>query len=131
MKRRVYRVCLLWLLMVTIPVQGVAAVMLGCCSSVQKQSAVSVIDDGMLSAVDMPCNRMSMASGSAQETSSKHDKGRPCSPCPACGIGAVAPPYLLPGKLAPIKTSLQILHPPSIFVSHILPVLERPPKLLC
>ena len=128
--------CMLWLLLVTVPLQGLAAVVGGCCVRAQTQSMPSVsVDDKSGTTSAMPCedpSGMQMTDdGSPGEPSQQHPKkSGSCKPCAACGLGAVAPPSVLPDKIKSTKSDSPVATPPGIFASHISAGLERPPKYL-
>lgn len=127
--------CMLWLLLVTVPFQGLAAVVGGCCVRAQTQAMAASTADGELETPTMPCDdpsSMQMTeSSSTDEPSEQHPtKSDSCKPCAACGLGAGAPPSVLSDKIKSTKSDSPVVSPPSIFASHISAGLERPPKYL-
>lgn len=128
--------CMLWLLLVTVPLQGLAAVVGGCCVRAQTQLIASSTADGESETIStMPCedpSGMQMTeNGSTGEPSQQHPtKSGSCKPCAACGLGAGAPPSVLLDKIKPTKSDSPVLTPPGIFASYISAGLERPPKHL-
>lgn len=128
--------CVLWLLLVTVPLQGLAAVVGGCCVRAQTQAmAASTADGESETASTIPCegpSSMQMTeSSSAGEPSQKHPtKSGSCKPCAACGLGAGAPPPVLLDKIKSTKSDSPVVTSPGIFASHISAGLERPPKHL-
>lgn len=135
MKRFPYRACILWILLVTIPLQGLAAAVGGCCLRVPAQSIASVPGNSVTEgASTMPCDdqaSMQMtADGAADKGSQQHSsKAGSCKPCAACSIGASAPPSVFFLKIKSEKSDSPVVTPPSLFASHISAGLERPPKL--
>lgn len=136
MKLGLFRVCMLWLLLVAVPLQGLAAVAGGCCIRARTQSMIVVPGDGeaRLSS-KMPCQDMDdmqmVEDDSTGEPSQVHSKKTgSCKPCAACGIGAGAPPSVHSAKIQSFKSDSPVVTPPSTFGSYIPAGLERPPKYL-
>lgn len=128
--------CMLWLLLVAVPLQGLASVVGGCCVRAQTQSMIFVSSDGEAEvASKMPCedtaDMQMVEDDSTSEPSQLHPKKTgSCKPCAACGVGAGAPPSVHSAKLQSFKSDSPVVTPPGVFASHISAGLERPPKFL-
>lgn len=133
MKRFSYRACVLWLLLVTIPVQGLAAAVGGCCLRVPGQSIAAGPISGTGGVSAMPCDEQASKQITAEapgEVSQQHSsKAGSCKPCAACSIGASAPPSVLLLKIKSEESDSPVATPQGLFASHISAGLERPPKL--
>lgn len=120
---------LLWLLAVTLPLQGVASAMRSCCVD---ELAVAVtltveampapqchdMDDAAdMRMVDQP---MTMDDGGAAQ------RGHDCSS--ACTVGATAPPGMPALHAWTLRAPPPALAPDSRFAGHIPPGPERPPR---
>lgn len=128
--------CMLWLLLVAVPLQGLAAVVGGCCVRAQTQSLILVPGGGEARVNSkMPCedtgSMQMVEDDSTGEPSQLHPKKTgSCKPCAACGLGAGAPPSVHSVKIQSFKSDSPVVTPPGIFASHISAGLERPPKFL-
>ncbi|MBG6220742.1 MULTISPECIES: hypothetical protein [unclassified Janthinobacterium] len=123
---------LLWLLAVTLPLQGFASAIRSCCvdelagnanvsAAVGAAPASQCHNTGDTRMQDQP---MKMAVGDGGATHSGHD----CSEHGACSVGATAPPCM------PVLPVLTLCAPPpalaydSLFTGHISSGPERPPR---
>ena len=121
---------LLWLLAVTLPLQGFASAMRSCCVD-ELAAAVTVTVAAMpapqchdmadMRMQDRPLD-MVMADGGA--THHGHD----CSNHGACTVGATAPPGMAPVQALTLRAPPPALAPDSLFAGHIPSGLERPPR---
>ncbi|MBE3025568.1 hypothetical protein GQ37_001690 [Janthinobacterium sp. BJB1] len=121
---------LLWLLAVTLPLQGFASAMRSCCVD-ELAAAVTVTvaampapqchDMGDMQMQGQPLN-MAMADGGA--THHGHD----CSNHGACTVGATAPPGMPALHALTLRAPPPALAPDSLFAGHIPPGPERPPR---
>ena len=138
---------LLWLLAVTLPLQGFASAMRSCCvdelaaavtvtvnvaagtmAAPQCHSMADMADmadmAGMSHLQDQPVPmNMAMADGGA--TPHGHD----CSNHGACTVGATAPPGIPALHALTLRAPPPALAPDSLFAGHIPSGLERPPRL--
>ena len=120
---------LLWLLAVTLPLQGFASAMRSCCVD-ELTAAVTVVAaqapqcHAMNDAADMQMAHqpmtMSMDDGGAMQ------HGHDCSS--ACTVGATAPPGMPALHALILRAPPPALAPDSLFAGHIPPGPERPPR---
>lgn len=125
---------LLWLLAVTLPLQGFASAMRSCCVD-ELAAAVTVaavaleapqchdMGDmaGMPHMQDQPLH-MAMDDGGAGHP------GHDCSNHGACTVGATAPPAMVVLQALTLRAPPPALAPDSLFAGHIPPGPERPPR---
>jgi len=125
---------LLWLLAVTLPLQGFASAMRSCCVD-ELAAAVTVaavapeapqchdMGDmaGMSHMQDQPLH-MAMDDGGADHP------GHDCSNHGACTVGATAPPAMVALQALTLRAPPPALAPDSLFAGHIPPGPERPPR---
>ena len=125
---------LLWLLAVTLPLQGFASAMRSCCLD-ERAAAVTVaavapealqchdMGDmaGMSHMQDQPL-KMAMDDGGAGHP------GHDCSNHGACTVGATAPPAMVALQALTLRAPPPALAPDSLFAGHIPPGPERPPR---
>ena len=125
---------LLWLLAVTLPLQGFASAMRSCCVD-ELAAAVTVaavapeapqchdMGDmaGMSHMQDQPLH-MAMDDGGAGHP------GHDCSNHGACTVGATAPPAMVALQALTLRAPPPALAPDSLFAGHIPPGPERPPR---
>ena len=123
---------LLWLLAVTLPLQGFASAMRSCCVD-ELAAAVTVTvaaeamqapqchDMGDMQMADQPM-KMAMDDGGATQ------HGHDCSNHGACTVGATAPPGMPALHALTLRAPLPALAPDSLFAGHIPPGPERPPR---
>lgn len=123
---------LLWLLAVTLPMQGFASAMRSCCVD---ELAVAVTltveampapqchdmdDSADMQMVDQPMTMAMDDGGAAQQ------HGHDCSS--ACTVGATAPPGIPALHALTLRAPPPALAPDSRFAGHIPPGPERPPR---
>jgi len=123
---------LLWLLAVSLPLQGFASAMRNCCVD-ELAAAVTVTvaaeamqapqchDMGDMQMADQPM-KMAMDDGGATQ------HGHDCSNHGACTVGATAPPGMPALHALTLRAPLPALAPDSLFAGHIPPGPERPPR---
>ena len=123
---------LLWLLAVTLPMQGFASAMRSCCVD-ELAAAVTVA----AVALDAPqCHDMGdMAGKSHMQDQPLHmamddgGAGHPGHDCSsACTVGATAPPGMPALHALTLRAPPPALAPDSLFAGHIPPGPERPPR---
>ncbi|NHQ89829.1 hypothetical protein [Janthinobacterium lividum] len=123
---------LLWLLAVTLPLQGFASAMRSCC--VDERAAVVTVtaaametpqchDMGDMQMQGQPLH-MAMDDGGAGAGHPGHD----CSNHGACTVGATAPPGMPALHALILRAPPPALAPESPFSGHIPPGPERPPR---
>ena len=122
---------LLWLLAVTLPLQGFASAMRSCCVD-ELTAAVTVVaaqapqchamnDAADMQMADQPMT-MAMDDGGAMQ------HGHDCSNHGACTVGATAPPGMPALHALTLRAPPPALAPDSLFAGHIPPGPERPPR---
>lgn len=121
---------LLWLLAVTLPMQGFASAMRSCCVD-EQAVAVTVTAAAMeappchdMADMQMQDQPMKMAMDDGGATHHGHD----CSNHGACTVGATAPPGMPALHALTLRTPPPALAPDSLFAGHIPPGPERPPR---
>lgn len=124
---------LLWLLAVTLPMQGFASAMRSCCVD-ELAAAVTVAaeamqapqchDMGDMAGMHMQDQPMKMAMDDGGATHHGHD----CSNHGACTVGATAPPGMPALHALTLRAPPPALAPDSLFAGHIPPGPERPPR---
>lgn len=124
---------LLWLLAVTLPLQGFASAMRSCCVD-ELAVPVSVVamqaqapqchDMGDMAGMHMQDQPLKMAMDEGGATHHGHD----CSNHGACTVGATAPPGMPPLHALTLRAPPPALAPDSLFAGHIPSGLERPPR---
>jgi hypothetical protein len=141
---RIFKIWLLWLLIMAIPVQGLAAAAMLSCGSAHAaspQAAHVHIGHSQSDAMDHHHHHDTASSGHASDevmdapaghgSSGQHKHTiSSCSACAACCLGAAVIPSGL--ALIPIYTSVELVAvSPSQFVTgHIPAGLERPPRTI-
>lgn len=116
---RAFRTLLVWLIMLTLPLQAVSASLMAL--SMEMPAAVSHVLD------DSDCHGSGAAPAGERDApaSPMPLKAKACSPCCAGTlIGALA----LPQAFLPAGTKRHAAHPGPDFKAHIPEGLERPPK---
>ena len=122
---------LLWLLAVTLPMQGFASAMRSCCVD-ELAVAVTITVEAlpapqchdMADMGDMPMADQSMTMDDGGATQHGHD----CSNHGACTVGATAPPGMPALHALTLRAPPPALAPDSLFAGHIPPGPERPPR---
>lgn len=124
---------LLWLLAVTLPMQGFASAMRSCCVD-ELAATVSVAamqapapqchDMGDMAGMQMQDQPMNMTMDDGGATHHGHD----CSNHGACTVGATAPPGMPALHALTLRAPPPALAPESLFAGHIPPGPERPPR---
>lgn len=124
---------LLWLLAVTLPMQGFASAMRSCCvdelaatvtvvaAQTQAPQCHDMADMADMRMADQP---MTMAMDDGGATHHGHD----CSNHGACTVGATAPPGMPALHALTLRAPPPALAPDSRFAGHIPPGPERPPR---
>lgn len=124
---------LLWLLAVTLPMQGFASAMRSCCVdelavavtvAVEAMQAPQCHDMGDMAGMHMQEQPMKMAMDDGGATHHGHD----CSNHGACTVGATAPPGMPALHALTLRAPPPALAPDSLFAGHIPPGPERPPR---
>ncbi|QKY04311.1 hypothetical protein G3257_19995 [Janthinobacterium lividum] len=124
---------LLWLLAVTLPMQGFASAMRSCCVdelavavtvAVEAMQAPQCHDMGDMAGMHMQDQPMRMAMDDGGATHHGHD----CSNHGACTVGATAPPGMPALHALTLRAPPPALAPDSLFAGHIPPGPERPPR---
>lgn len=124
---------LLWLLAVTLPLQGFASAMRSCCVeeravavtvTVEAMQAPQCHDMGDMIAMQMADQPLNMAMDDGGATHHGHD----CSNHGACTVGATAPPGMPAVHALTLRAPPPALAPDSLFAGHIPSGLERPPR---
>ena len=123
---------LLWLLAVSLPLQGFASAMRNCCvDELTAAVTVTVAAEAMqapqchdMGDMQMQGQPMKMAMGDGGATHHGHD----CSNHGACTVGATAPPGMPALHALTLRAPLPALAPDSLFAGHIPPGPERPPR---
>ncbi|MGK5056204.1 hypothetical protein ACQ4WY_04585 [Janthinobacterium sp. LB2P49] len=121
---------LLWLLAVTLPLQGFASAMRSCC--VDELAVVVTVTAVAMEApqchdmadMQMADQPMKMAMDDGGATHHGHD----CSNHGACTVGATAPPGMPALHALTLRAPPPALAPDSLFAGHIPPGPERPPR---
>ncbi|ATD62080.1 hypothetical protein CNX70_19455 [Janthinobacterium svalbardensis] len=125
---------LLWLLAVTLPLQGFASAMRSCCAD-ELTAAVTVVaaqapqchamnEVGDMADMQIAHQPMTMAMDDGGATQHGHD----CSNHGACTVGATAPPGIPASHALTLRAPPPALAPDSLFAGHIPPGPERPPR---
>ncbi|PIG29988.1 hypothetical protein CLU93_4316 [Janthinobacterium sp. 35] len=123
---------LLWLLAVTLPLQGFASAMRSCCvDELAAAVTVTVAAEAMqapqchdMGDMQMQGQPMKMAMDDGGATHHGHD----CSNHGACTVGATAPPGMPALHALILRAPPPALAPDSLFAGHIPPGPERPPR---
>ena len=122
---------LLWLLAVTLPLQGFASAMRSCCVD-ELTAAVTVVAaqapqcHAMNDAADMQMAHQPMTMSMDDGGVMQH--GHDCSNHGACTVGATAPPGMPALHALILRAPPPALAPDSLFAGHIPPGPERPPR---
>lgn len=124
---------LLWLLAVTLPLQGFASAMRSCCVD-ELAATVTVVaaqaqapqchDMGDMADMRMADQPMKMAMDDGGATHHGHD----CSNHGACTVGATAPPGMPALHALTLRAPPPALAPDCLFAGHIPLGPERPPR---
>ncbi|WP_332861654.1 hypothetical protein [Janthinobacterium svalbardensis] len=124
---------LLWLLAVSLPLQGFASAMRSCCVdelavavtvAAEAMQAPQCHDMGDMADMRMQEQPMKMAMDDGGATQHGHD----CSNHGACTVGATAPPGMPALHALTLRAPPPALAPDSLFAGHIPSGLERPPR---
>ena len=129
---------LLWLLAVTLPLQGFASAMRSCCVD-ERAAAVTVTVTVTAEAMQAPqCHDMADMAGMthmqgqplhmAMDDGGAGHPGHDCSNHGACTVGATAPPGMAALQALTLRAPPPALAPDSLFAGHIPPGPERPPR---
>ncbi|OEZ67434.1 hypothetical protein JAB5_36400 [Janthinobacterium sp. HH103] len=121
---------LLWLLAVTLPLQGFASAMRSCCVD-ERAAAVTVAVEAMqapqchgMADMQMQGQPLHMAMDDGGAGHPGHD----CSNHGACTVGATAPPGMPAVHALTLRAPPPALAPDSLFAGHIPSGPERPPR---
>jgi hypothetical protein len=138
---RAFKTFFLWLLIASLPVQGMAAAMKSSCAeehhataSATEMPAMAEHHHAQMTAHHQHADGMHMASADApveQPHATDHKlKSSVCSSCASCCLGASAPPSVT--VLTPVYDSAEfVIASPSPLLASFIPAgLERPPKSL-
>jgi len=135
---RLLKMIMLWLLMVALPVQGIAAATMISCGPDHKAavSAPAAADHHHGAAnvlahhhekADSPASVQHQQLATGDHAGAVH-KTSACSACSACCVGAVILPTILNWDPAPVEFELSLPLPAFSLLSHIPAGLERPPR---
>ena len=124
---------LLWLLAVTLPLQGFASAMRSCCVgelavAVTAAQAQTPQCHGMADMADMYMQDQPMSMKMAMDDGGATQHGHDCSKHGACTVGATAPPGMPALPAWTLRAPPPALAPDSLFAGHIPPGPERPPR---
>lgn len=133
MSKRVFQLCMVWLLAFSMPLEGFAAAARACCWKADFVTAVATF--GATADSHDDCHEGEVISVVAQATPA-HEKapshaaahGR-CKACAHCTFGATGVPSFLHAIVVDFIAPRPSLTVPASFLSHISPGLDRPPKL--
>lgn len=132
---RVFKTLLLWLMLATLPLQGVAAVVKVACGPEHHVMIPSTFDHhhadadaGLYHGDENSHPATTHGSPDSDADAAAADKASTCSACATCCVGATAPPSAL--NLAPELPASNFIVPFPVvaFNGHIPASLERPPK---
>lgn len=133
MSKRLFQLCVVWLLAFSMPLQGIAATARACCWKMD--SSVSTVVPLVADAVShADCDEEGAMSASAQATSEPakapsqaagHARCKSCANCASVVSGAASYVPALMVDFSPPAPSVAV---PASFVNHIGPGLDRPPK---
>lgn len=135
MKRGLMRVCVVFLLLLSVPFQAMAAGSGGCCLRAYLGLG-GESGPAPASAHETPCeHEVSSIVATPGDQLSKHNTHGPTSPsrckaCPACSLGAVAPPPRATVVSSSYEHDSPLVSSAAAFLSYIPQGLERPPKFL-
>ena len=123
---------LLWLLAVTLPLQGFASAMRSCCvdelavavTAVHAQVPAPMCHD----MADMLAHEQPMPMNMAMDDGGASHHGHDCSNHGACTVGATAPPGMPALHALTLRAPPPALAPDSLFAGHIPSGPERPPR---
>lgn len=118
MNTRILQLCLVWLLAISVPLQGFAAMAKPCCWKLAPAVSSTAARPGA-DAQDK-CHEEAIAHVTRSHTKS------PCAYC--CAIGVVGAPAHAHALVVDFSTPSPVEAVPTSFISHISPGLERPPK---
>ncbi|WP_219134602.1 hypothetical protein [Janthinobacterium sp. UMAB-60] len=116
---------LLWLLAVSLPLQGFASAMRSCCVD-ELAAAVTVVAAQAPQCHDMADMQMAVTMTMDDGGATQH--GHDCSNHGACTVGATAPPGMPALHALTLRAPPPALAPDSLFAGHIPPGPERPPR---
>jgi len=122
------RSLIVWLLLLAVPLQGMAAVAMGACLP---QHGVPVQVMSETHSATPPCHEAVMATAASEhEQPAPHHKAGKCGTCSACGIGSAVLPTFLPQLAAHAPAAAAspaaTRHLPSVHLAQP----ERPPRPL-
>jgi len=138
--RRLTRILMLWMLIVSLPIQGIAGAITLPCTMVHTEAAsatAAVEDECDDPEMSMPAAH-SGAQDSAKEASSHgsppcekctHNQHSSCRACANCGLGASAPPSFAGSRAPRADFANAYINPTSSFTGWIPSRIERPPRL--
>jgi len=128
------RSLIVWLLLLAVPSQGMAAVAMGAClpqHGVPMPAPAHAMPAQMHSAEQPPCHEAAMRTAAPEhEQPAPHHKAGKCGTCSACGIGSAVLPTFLPHLAAHAPAAAAspaaTRHLPSVHLAQP----ERPPRPL-
>ena len=123
------RSLIVWLLLLAVPFQGMAAVATDACLPQHSPVQVMPMAEQMHGATP-PCHEVAMSSAMPEhEPATPHHKAGKCGTCSACGIGSAVLPTFLPQLAvhapAAAASPAAISHLPSVHLAQP----ERPPRV--
>jgi hypothetical protein len=138
--RSIVRIVMLWILIVSLPVQGIAAAITSRCTMVHTSSAspgATVMDDCDEHEMTMPmaqseASAHASADAAHQDTpcdNGSHQKHSSCRACSAGYVGASAPPPFAVGAFPAEQFATDYVSPISSFTGWIPARIERPPRV--
>lgn len=132
MNKRIFQLCMIWLLAFSVPLQGIAAVAKTCCWKMPLPLSAAVAS----SSAHDNCHEdeAMLVTSHATLTPTKppsHAAGHvPCKACAHCAFGAMGVLPYIPTMAFDFTAPAPMFAVPASFVNHINPRLDRPPKAL-
>lgn len=132
---------LLWLLLVALPLQGIAAAAMVSCRQVEQVQALAQADHSAHHAYHYAAGDMPMADGQAMHhdgdhhgshdhANDKHGTSTLCSACAICCVGAAPLPAGFNWIATRVGSEPVVISPAPLVTGFIPSSLERPPRLL-
>jgi hypothetical protein len=125
---RALKTLLLWLLLLAVPVQGIAAATLSCRANHGPAMAVAEHHQG--EHAGHAHHRPAELAQGGHHDHGKHATSTSCSACSACCIGAVPLPAELNWTAVRRSSEPVLLAPAPLIAGHMRSGIERPPRLL-
>jgi hypothetical protein len=133
---------MLWILIVSLPLQGIAAVMIFPCTMSMAHTRAANSHGADMDDCDDPDMMVEMAQPKAQQDAAAdvshqdmpcgkdlHQKPSSCRTCSACYVGASAPPPVYVAEPTAAHFTNNYIRPASSFTGWIPFRIERPPRL--